>query len=44
MAARDYTGGEGLMLIRNLLQAGTTIAESVGEAVEILKQYAVEEL
>lgn len=35
---RDYTGGEGLRLLQNLVQAGATIVHSVGEAVEIVKQ------
>jgi iron complex transport system ATP-binding protein len=35
---RDYTGGEGLRLLQNLVQAGATIVHSVGEAVEIVRQ------
>ncbi len=39
MAARDYTGGEGLMLMRELLQAGALIAGSVAEAIEMTRRY-----
>ncbi len=39
MAARDYTGGEGLKLVGKLLQAGATIVGSVGEAAERAKHY-----
>jgi iron complex transport system ATP-binding protein len=35
---RDYTGGEGLRLLQNLVQAGATIVHSVGEAIEIVRQ------
>jgi iron complex transport system ATP-binding protein len=34
---RDYTGGEGLRLLQNLVQAGATIVHSVGEAIEIVR-------
>ncbi len=39
MAARDYTGGEGLKLMRELLQAGALIAGSVAEAIEMTRRY-----
>jgi iron complex transport system ATP-binding protein len=39
MAARDYTGGEGLKLIRELLQAGALIVGSVAEAIETTRRY-----
>ncbi|GAC1617176.1 MAG: ABC transporter ATP-binding protein [Ktedonobacteraceae bacterium] len=37
MAARDYTGGEGIKLLKDLLQAGAIVAASVGEAIDIIK-------
>jgi iron complex transport system ATP-binding protein len=40
VAARDYTGGEGLRLIEQLLQAGAAIVGTVGEVVEIARRYA----
>ncbi len=39
--SRDYTNGEGVKLVGELLQAGATVAESVGEAIEIAREYAV---
>jgi iron complex transport system ATP-binding protein len=39
IASRDYTNGEGLKVMEALLQAGATVATSVGEAVEVAKQY-----
>ncbi len=39
MAARDYTGGEGLKLMRELLHAGAIIAGSVAEAIETTRRY-----
>jgi len=39
MAARDYTGGEGLKLMRELLGAGAVIAGSVAEAIEMTRRY-----
>ncbi len=41
MAARDYTGGEGIKLCAQLLNQGALVAQSVGEAIEILKPYAI---
>jgi len=38
VANRDYTNGEGTKLIRNLLQAGSAIVQSVAEAVEVAKR------
>jgi len=40
MAARDYTGGEAIRLIAQLLQAGAVVVGSVGEALEIVKEHA----
>ena len=37
MAARDYTGGEGVKLVGELLQLGASVASSVGEAIECIK-------
>ncbi len=39
MAARDYTGGEGLLLMHELLQAGALIVGSVAEAIETTRRY-----
>jgi iron complex transport system ATP-binding protein len=39
MAARDYTGGEGLKYVMQLLQLGAKVVSSVGEAVEVLRTY-----
>ncbi len=39
--SRDYTNGEGVKLVGELLQAGATIAGSVSEAIEIARRYAV---
>jgi iron complex transport system ATP-binding protein len=41
ITSRDYTNGEGVKLVEELLQAGATVAESVGEAIEIARGYAV---
>lgn len=41
IAVRDYTGGEGVKLIGELLQAGAMVVGSVGEAIEIMKKYAI---
>jgi len=38
IAKRDYTNGEGLKLVRDLLQAGATVVGSVAEAVEAAKR------
>jgi iron complex transport system ATP-binding protein len=36
LAARDYTGGEGLKLLEMLLQSGAVVVQSVGEVLEML--------
>jgi iron complex transport system ATP-binding protein len=41
MAERDYSGGEGLKLLEDLLQAGAIVARSVTEAVEIIKKQSL---
>jgi iron complex transport system ATP-binding protein len=41
MAERDYTGGEGIKLLEDLLQAGAIAARSVTEAVEIVKKQSL---
>ena len=38
IAARDYTGGEGLQLLEDLLQTGAMVVESVGEAIEMIRR------
>jgi iron complex transport system ATP-binding protein len=38
IANRDYTDGEGTKLVRDLLQAGATVVQSVAEAVEAAKR------
>ncbi len=38
IANRDYTSGEGTKLVRDLLQAGATVIQSVAEAVEAAKR------
>ena len=38
MAERDYTGGEGLKLLEDLLQAQAVIVKSVSEAIEIIRK------
>ena len=43
MAERDYTGGEGLKLMENLLQAGAIVVKSVGEAIEIIRKQPLPE-
>jgi len=40
LAARDYTGGEGLNLLETLVQSGAIVVKSVGEAIEVAKRYA----
>ena len=42
MAARDYTGGEGVKLIGELLQHGANVVSSVGEAMERIRSYMFE--
>jgi iron complex transport system ATP-binding protein len=37
LATRDYTGGEGLKLLEDLLQAGAMVVDSVGDALEKIK-------
>jgi iron complex transport system ATP-binding protein len=39
LADRDYTGGEGLKLLEELLQSGAIVLETVGEVVECIKCY-----
>jgi iron complex transport system ATP-binding protein len=38
---RDYTGGVGVMLVRELLQEKATVTGSIGEALEIIRRYAI---
>ena len=38
MAVRDYTGGEGLKLLEDLLQARAVVVKSVTEAIEIIRK------
>ena len=38
MAERDYTGGEGLKLLEDLLQSGAVVVESVKGAIEIIRK------
>jgi iron complex transport system ATP-binding protein len=38
---RDYTGGEGLQLLENLLAEGVHVIQSVGEVLEIIKQFTL---
>lgn len=38
IAGRDYTNGEGMRLVRELLQAGARVVGSVGEAIEEAKR------
>lgn len=38
IAERDYTGGEGVQLVRLLLQSGAQLVDSVGAALEMVKQ------
>jgi iron complex transport system ATP-binding protein len=40
IAMRDYTKGEGLKLVQEMLQAGARVVDSVGEAIQIAKQYS----
>jgi iron complex transport system ATP-binding protein len=39
LAARDYTGGKGIECMETLLQSGAIVANSVSEALELIKQY-----
>jgi iron complex transport system ATP-binding protein len=39
IASRDYASGEGLTHMRQLLQSGTILVESVTEAIEMVKKY-----
>ena len=41
IAKRDYTNGEGLRLVRDLLQTGAVVVGSVTEAVEAAKRSAI---
>ncbi len=42
MAARDYTGGEGVKLIGELMQQGAIIAHSVSDVIEHMRSYMTE--
>ncbi|GAC1359568.1 MAG: ABC transporter ATP-binding protein [Ktedonobacteraceae bacterium] len=42
MAARDYTGGEGVKLVGELLQTGAIVVDSVGEAIEYVKRSSIQ--
>ncbi len=39
MAARDYTGGAGLLLLEQLLEAGADFVASVGEALDVVESH-----
>jgi iron complex transport system ATP-binding protein len=39
LASRDYTGGTGLQLLDQLIAAGATIVNAVGEVIELTKKY-----
>ena len=39
IVGRDYTDGEGVKLMREMLAAGATVVDSLGEAIETAKQY-----
>jgi iron complex transport system ATP-binding protein len=41
IAARDYTGGQGVKLTQMLLQYGAHIVGSVGEALEVARGYVI---
>lgn len=41
IAIRDYTEGQGVQCMRELLQAGATVVSSVGEAVEVIRKMIV---
>jgi iron complex transport system ATP-binding protein len=41
IVTRDYTGGQGVHCIRELLQAGASVVSSVGEAVEAIKRQVI---
>jgi len=41
ITSRDYTNGDGLRVVRALLEAGATVVESVTEAVEAAKKSAI---
>ncbi|MBV9020442.1 MAG: ABC transporter ATP-binding protein [Ktedonobacteraceae bacterium] len=43
MATRDYTDGEALKLVGQLLQAGAMVVSSVGEAVELVKRHILQQ-
>jgi iron complex transport system ATP-binding protein len=40
IAVRDYTNGEGVNLVREMLEAGAMVVGSLGEAIEMAKQYS----
>jgi len=39
IAERDYTNGEGLRLMRELLQAGASVVGSIAEATEVTRRH-----
>ena len=39
IAARDYTNGEGVKLIREMLQSGAIVVNSLGETLEIVEKH-----
>ena len=41
IVTRDYTSGEALKLMQELLNAGATVVESVGEALEAIKRCVI---
>ncbi|QBD78261.1 ABC transporter ATP-binding protein [Ktedonosporobacter rubrisoli] len=41
IVSRDYTGGEGIKIVKQLLQAGAVSVMSIGEALEVIKKRAV---
>jgi len=43
IATRDYTNGEGVKLVGQLLQAGAIMVSSVGEAVELVKRHVLQQ-
>ena len=40
IVSRDYANGEGVKLIREMLEAGARVAGSLGEAIEVAKQFS----
>ncbi len=43
MVARDYTGGEALKLVGQLLQAGASVVSSVAEALALVKRHVLQQ-